>query len=338
MANTLALEAPSSPEYSAANALGSAKSCCSQPCWRSISASCSDFSIEVVPTSTGCAALLALVDQGQDRAVLLRRRAIDLVVVVDAHHRLVGRHLQHFKVVDVEELVRLGQRRAGHARQLLVHAEVVLEGDRGQRLVLRLNRLALLRLQRLVQPFRIPPTRHHPPGELVDDHHLAVAHDVVLVALEQLVRPQGLVDVVHGRDVLNVVERFPLEQVVGPQRLLHLLHAGFGQRHRALLLVDLVVPLLQPRDIGVDRVVELRAVVQRTRNDQRGSGLVDQDRSRPRPRWRRYARAGPCPPAGTSCCRADSRSRARCWCRRSRRRRRRPCAARRRARARSPRP
>src|SRR5256885_5435680 len=53
MANTLALDAPSSPLYSAANALGSEKSCCSQPCLRSISASCSDFSIDVVPTRTG---------------------------------------------------------------------------------------------------------------------------------------------------------------------------------------------------------------------------------------------------------------------------------------------
>ena len=38
---------------SAANALGSEKSSCSQPSWRSSSASCSDFSIDVVPTSTG---------------------------------------------------------------------------------------------------------------------------------------------------------------------------------------------------------------------------------------------------------------------------------------------
>jgi len=37
-----------------AKAFGSEKSCCSQPRGRSISASCSDFSIEVVPTSTGC--------------------------------------------------------------------------------------------------------------------------------------------------------------------------------------------------------------------------------------------------------------------------------------------
>ena len=152
------------------------------------------------------AARLAVVDQREDRAVFLRRRAIDLVVVVEPHHRHVGRNLDHFEVVDVEELVGLRQRRAGHAGELLVHAEVVLEGDRGERLVLGLDRLVLLGLQRLVQPLRIAPARHHAAGELVDDDDLAVAHDVVLVALEQLVRAQRLVDVVHGRDVLDVVE------------------------------------------------------------------------------------------------------------------------------------
>ena len=32
-----------------------------------------------------------------------------------------------------------GQRRAGHARELAVEAEIVLEGDRGERLVLGLD-------------------------------------------------------------------------------------------------------------------------------------------------------------------------------------------------------
>ncbi len=64
----------------------------------------------------------------------------------------------------------------------------------------------LLGLQRLMQPFRIAPARHHAAGEFVDDHHLAVAHDIVLVALEQLVRAQRLIDVMDDGDILDVVE------------------------------------------------------------------------------------------------------------------------------------
>ena len=46
----------------------------------------------------------------------------------------------HVEVVDLAELGRLGLGGAGHARQLVVHAEVVLEGDRGEGLVLALDR------------------------------------------------------------------------------------------------------------------------------------------------------------------------------------------------------
>ena len=45
----------------------------------------------------------------------------------------------------------------------------------------------------------------------------------------------------------------------------------------ALLLVDLVIGLVETRNEGVDGVVEIRAVVERTGNDQRRARFVDQD-------------------------------------------------------------
>ena len=173
------------------------------------------------------AARLAVLDQSQDRAELLDRGAIDLVVVVEADHRHVGRDFQNLEIINILEFVGLGQRRAGHAGKLLVHPEIILERDRGERLVLRLDRLMFLGLKRLVQALRIAPARHHAAGKFVDDDDLAVAHDVVLVALEQLVRAQRLVDVVHDRNVLDVVERVRLEETGLLQQLLHLAHAGF---------------------------------------------------------------------------------------------------------------
>ena len=186
-------------------------------------------------------ALVGAFDLGEDRGVFFGLGAVDLVVLVEARDRHVGRDLHDLELVDVEQFVGFGRRRAGHAGELLVHPEIVLEGDRGQRLVFRLDRLVLLGFQRLVQAFGIAPARHHAAGELVDDHDLAVADDVVLVAGEQRVRAQRLVDVVHDGDVLDVVERLALELAGVAQQRLDLLHAGFGQRHRALLLVDLVV-------------------------------------------------------------------------------------------------
>ena len=151
---------------------------------------------------------------------------------------LVG-HLEHVELVDVEELVGLGGGRAGHAGQLLVQAEVVLEGDGGQRLVLGLDLDVLLGLQRLVQAVGIAPALHHAAGELVDDDDLAAFDDVVAVAQEQLVGLERLVGVVHDGDVLDVVQALALEQVLLAQHLLDALVAGLGEGDLALLLVEL---------------------------------------------------------------------------------------------------
>ena len=57
----------------------------------------------------------------------------------------------------------------------------------------------LLGLERLVQAFGIAPARHHAAGELVDDDDLVVLDDIILVALEELVGAQRLVDVMNDR-------------------------------------------------------------------------------------------------------------------------------------------
>ena len=113
---------------------------------------------------------------------------------------------------------------ARHAGELVVKTEVVLEGDGGERLVLRLDLHALLGLERLVQAFRIAPAGHHAAGELVDDDDLVAFDDVVAVALEELMRLERRIDVVDERHVLDVVEG-ALEQALTFKRLLDILVA-----------------------------------------------------------------------------------------------------------------
>ena len=223
------------------------------------------------------AVLVGVLDAGDDRLVLLARGPVDLVVLVVPDHRHVGRDLDHVELVDLAELGGFGRRRAGHAGELRVEPEVVLEGDRGQRLVLRLDRHLLLGLERLMQAVGVAPALHHPAGELVDDHDLAVLDQIVDVAGEQAMRPQRLVDVMDQRDVGDVVELGVLEQARLGQPGLHLLAAALGQRDRPLLLVLLVVVGLELRDVAVDGQVQLRAFLARARDDQGRARLVDQD-------------------------------------------------------------
>ena len=132
------------------------------------------------------AALVRVDDLGDDGLELFLEGPVDLVVLVDALDRQVGRHFDDFEIVDVAEFLRFRLRRAGHAGELVVHAEIVLEGDLRQRLVFRLDLDPFLGFQRLVLAFRIAAARHHAAGELVDDDDFVVADDVVLVALNSL--------------------------------------------------------------------------------------------------------------------------------------------------------
>ena len=181
-----------SPSRSACSGLA-LSTVCLIPLRFRLSESSSETSTEIVPTSTGWPARVPLFDLLEPRRPTCRpwscrpgrcgrSRTIGRV----------GRDLDHRQLVDLHELGRLGQRRTGHPRELVVHPEVVLQRDRRERLVLLLDAHALLRLDRLVQTLGPAPSLEDPAGELVDDLDLAVDHRVVDVALEQRLGLQRL--------------------------------------------------------------------------------------------------------------------------------------------------
>ena len=136
----------------------------------------------------------------------------------------------------------LGRGGAGHAGELVIEAEIVLEGDRGERLVLRLDGHVLLGFERLMQAFGIAPAGHHAAGELVDDDDLVVLDDVILVALEQLVGAQGLV--AHGERWSRSRRRrdwSPLSSPAAPSTCSRCSLPFSVSVNRALLLVEFVV-------------------------------------------------------------------------------------------------
>jgi hypothetical protein len=105
------------------------------------------------------AALLAVADVLEDRVELVLAREVHEVRMILADHRHVGRDHHDLEAVDLQELEGFGIGRAGHAGQRLVHAEVVLEGDRGERLVLLADLDAFLGLDGLVQAVGPAPAR-----------------------------------------------------------------------------------------------------------------------------------------------------------------------------------
>jgi hypothetical protein len=209
-----------------------------------------------------------------DGLELLFLGAVDLVTEVVPDHRLVRGDDHHVEVVDLLELHGLRVGGACHPRELLEHAEVVLERDRGEGLVLVLDLDAFFGLDGLVQAVRPAAPRHQSPREFVDDDHLAVLDHVVDVALEEDVGLQGLVHVVEDLDVARIVE------VVHGKEALDLGYPlVLGHHDAARLLVDIVVLLLlEEADDRIDPGILVRRLFGRTGDDEGGPRLVDQDR------------------------------------------------------------
>ena len=220
----------------------------------------------------GLARGVMLQDGIDDRVVLRGLGLVDHVLQILPDVGPVGGNLHHVQGVDALELrfLRLGG--TGHAGQLLIHAEVVLEGDGGQGLALPLHLHVLLGFNGLMEPFGIPPADHQAAGEFVHDNHLAVLHHVVHVPLHQDVGPQGAVHIMVQIAVFRVV------QVVDAEGPLHLPGAVVRQGDRLLLFLHLVVfvPLQVPHH-RVHPVIHLGALFAGAGNDQRRPGLVDQD-------------------------------------------------------------
>src|SRR5947209_6799 len=217
--------------------------------------------------------LASLLDVLDDRFELLPLGAEHEVRHVLPDHRPVRRHDDDFEVVDLLELRGFGIRGAGHAGELVVHPEEVLERDRGERLVLRLDLHPLLRLDGLVETVASAASRHEAAGELVDDDDLPVLDEVLDVAPVQRVSAQALLDAVQRVHVGGVVE------IVDAEELLGVGDALFGHDGGVLLLVDLKVGLRdEARDDAIDRVVLVDRLLRGTADDERRTSLVDEDR------------------------------------------------------------
>ena len=218
------------------------------------------------------ALLVQLLNLLHRRFEFLALGLVNHVLQVLADHVPVGGHHADVEVVDFGELLRLGVGGAGHARQLGVHAEVVLERDGGQRLVLVLDADALFGLDGLVQAVGPAAAGHEAAGEFVHDEDFAVLHHVVPVALVEGVRPKRLLHVVQGLHLARVIEVGDAEPV------LDFVHAGVGEGDAAGFLVERVVLVRhQAGNDPVHDVVLVGGVLGGAGNNERRAGLVNED-------------------------------------------------------------
>src|SRR5579875_2943134 len=200
-------------------------------------------------------ARLDLLDNGLEFSLLC---AVDQVGQVLPNHLLVGRNDHYIQLIDLMQLFGLGQRGTGHTGQLLIEAEVILEGDGGQRMVLALHLDALFGLDGLVQTFAIAPTDHLTACELIDDNDLAIFDDIVFVALEEDFGLDGVLHIACQVDIGLIID------VLHTGQAFDLFDAALGQHDSTQLLIDSIVGFRPERfgpacelDIHVGRFLTL---------------------------------------------------------------------------------
>ena len=131
------------------------------------------------------------------RVEFLVFRFKDNVRLIDAQKRPIRRNQSHVEVVDLCELFGFGIRGTRHAGELVVHAEIVLEGDRREGLALAANLDAFFCFDRLMKTVGPAATGHQSPRMLIDDHDFLLAiiartNDIVDVDILKRVRHQSL--------------------------------------------------------------------------------------------------------------------------------------------------
>ena len=197
---------------------------------------------------------------------------VDHVVHVLADHGAVGGNLHHVQVVDALKFFFLGLGGTGHAGQLVVHAEVVLEGDGGQGFALPLHLYMLLGLDGLMQAVGVAAAHHQAAGELVHNHNLAVLHHIVHIPLHQGMGLQG------GQNVVVQLLVVQIGDVVHPEMALGLVDALLGQGNGLFLFLNGVVLLIfEAGHKTVGLFVQIGGFVPLTGDNQRRAGLVNQD-------------------------------------------------------------
>ena len=133
--------------------------------------------------------------------------------IIIPDHVFVGGDDHHVQVIDLFKFRCLGISGTGHTGQLVIHPEIILKSNGGQRLVFTFNFNIFLGFQRLVQTVAEPPARHGPTGEFINDQHFAVLDQVINIPLEKKVCFKGLVEMVKVFNVLRVIQVINLEKL-----------------------------------------------------------------------------------------------------------------------------
>ena len=103
---------------------------------------------------------------------------VNEIIFIPTRNGSVGWNFYYVKFVDFPEFPCFGNCRTCHARKLVVHAEIVLQGNGRKSLRSRFNLYILFGFNGLVQSVGVTTSIHDTSCLLIDDHDLVVHHHI----------------------------------------------------------------------------------------------------------------------------------------------------------------
>ena len=207
-----------------------------------------------------------------DSAELGVFRLIDEICCIIANNIAVSRNWHYLEAVRIYQFSSFSLCSSGHARQFVVHTEIVLQCDGCQRLVFFVNTKTFFCFDSLVNTLTPTATFKNASSEFIDDLHFATINDVVLVAAIQLFSFQSNCKLVHQVLLNGVV------QVVDTEAFFDFFDARFSWNDDLLVFFYFVVCFADKR--AHDRcklVIHSCSVGDSARNNERCSGLVNEN-------------------------------------------------------------
>ena len=198
---------------------------------------------------------------------------IDNIRIVNTDHRLIGRYNNNRQIINLLELLLLSLSGTGHAGELFVHTEVVLEGNSCQCLAFAFYLYAFLSFDSLMQAFGETTAEHQTAGKFINDDNLTILNHIIAVAVHQSLSLQSahnLVRVVHT--MLIVI------QVADAQHFFCLGNTLFGRCYLFLFFINSVIlALFHVGNNTGQNLIQLGGFFTGAGDNQRGTRFVNQD-------------------------------------------------------------
>ena len=205
--------------------------------------------------------------------VLSKLSFVDNVRSVGTDHRFVGRNNYNAQTIDFLEFLFFSFSSTGHTSQLVVHTEVVLEGDGCQGLAFTFYFYAFFSFDCLVQAFGEATTKHQTTSEFVNNNNLAIFNNVVTVTVHQSFSFQSTHQLVgEVNTVLGIIH------IINAKHFFCFSNTNFSRSYLFSFFVNSVIFAFghRARNLCKDSI-QISRFFTRTRDDKRSTSFVNQD-------------------------------------------------------------